>query len=360
MPEPLPLPVRVHPLLAAGRDAVLADRGAFVTVGGSGCEFPGLREALARPPDGRRRICLMDAVHRETGIEITGTVEIYGFGAGRTILEAAEHPEEASDRVFSVAPGGRLFLSGITVRGGRAQDRLRNGGGIANYGSLVIEDCALVENHASSGAGIWTAGQLELRRSLVAGNRTVPRPAAEEAAGIGCRGSGAGIKVDKPGSARIEDCLIAWNSSIRGGGGLHVSCETSISLENCTIFGNSAETRGGGIDLAGGSLVMDRCTIAGNTASGQGFAVYNRGRLSIAGCLLASEIGTAYFRAVNSGGEFGEGSLVLNTGNFCQSGNLPDAVTGDPGPLEPADHGGPVWIAAPDASSPARGFGARP
>lgn len=306
------------------------------------------------------RICLMDAVHRESGIVIRGRVELFGFGASETVLEAAARPEEAEDRVLRVEAGASLYLSGLTVRGGQPSDRLLNGGGIANYGSLVIEDCAVIDNRSSAGAGIWTAGPLEIRRSVIAANRTVMRPAADASAGVGCQGSGAGIKVDKPGRAVLEDCLIAGNDSRKGGGGLHVACETEVSLLRCTLYGNTARTRGGGIDLSGGTLVLDSCTLAGNVSAGKGFALYNRGRLHLSGCLLAGGPGAAYFRAVNAGGEFGTGILETNEGNFCQSGNVPGAASGDPGPLVLADNGGPVWTALPAPTSPALGFGAAP
>ena len=105
-------------------------------------------------------------------------------------------------------------------------------------------------------------------------------------------------------------------------------------------------------------MILERCTVAGNTSTGKGFGIHNRGRLSLSGCLLASEYGTAYYLAMNSGGEFGSGSLVLNEKNYCQSGNLPGAAGGDPGSLAPADNGGSVWTVLPDPASPARGFGA--
>lgn len=357
-PAPFPLPGGVHPSLAGGRAALLAAPGGFLTVGSGNCRFPTLKAALDASTGGVVRICLMDAVHRESGIVIRGSVEIYGFGASGTVLEAAAHPEEAGDRVLKVEEGASLYLSGLTVRGGRPSDRLRNGGGIANYGRLVIEDCAVIENQSSAGAGIWTAGPLEIRRSVIAAKSTVIRPAADASAAVGCQGSGAGLKVDKPGRAILEDCLIAGNDSRKGGGGLHVACETEVRLLRCTLYGNSARTRGGGIDLSGGTLFLDRCTLAGNVSAGKGFALYNRGRLYLSGCLLAGGPGAAYYEAVNSGGEFGTGKLETNEGTFCQSGNIPGAASGDPGPLVLADNGGPLWSVLPEPGSPARDFGA--
>ena len=105
MPDPLPLPDMIHPLLARGRAAILASPGELVTIGQSGCRYPTIRAALEAAPGGNARICLMDAVHREGGIVIKGEVEILGFGAVGTCLEAAGRAEDATDRVIRVEEG---------------------------------------------------------------------------------------------------------------------------------------------------------------------------------------------------------------------------------------------------------------
>jgi hypothetical protein len=357
-PPRLPLPRRVPDIVAGGPISVMDHPELFVTVGGQGCEYRSIGEALARPPDGRTRICVMDRVHRECGIRIEGEAEIYGFGAAATTIEGADGAENAGAHVIEVMPGSNVLLAGLTIRAGNNREGLRFGGGIVNRGSLVVEDCAVVENIATAGAGIWSSNRLEMRRSLVAANRVIHRPAAEESAGIGCRGSGGGMKIDATSSVLMEDCLVAWNASIKGGAGIHVSCETEARLSNCTVFGNSAGGRGAGIELAGGRLTLEGCTIAGNEGLDRGRALFNRGLLSITGCLLASEYGAAYFLARDGGGDVGTGTLVKNEGNFCQSGGLPGAGTGAPGRLVLADNGGPTWTALPEADSPARGYGA--
>lgn len=357
-PASLPLPCRSDPALRGDPAYVLAHRESFVTVGREGCEFPSLAEALARDPDGRTTLCVMDPVHREGGVKLGGKVEILGFGAAATMVEAAARPEDAVACVFEILPGSRVLLSGITIRGGNNTEGMRFGGGIVNNGDLTIEDCAVVENIATAGAGVWSTGPLRIRRSLVAANRIIHRPAAEEAAAIGCRGAGSGLKIDAGCLALMEDCLVAWNSSIKGGAGMHVSCEAEARLSGCVIYGNVAGGRGGGIELAGGRLSLDRCTIAGNEANGGGKALFNRGLLSITGSLVASEHPTAYLRATDGGGDIGIGTLLVNEANYCQSGGLPGAATGEPGALRLGDSGGAAWTLLPEPGSPARGYGA--
>ena len=243
-PPRLPLPRGVPEALAGGPAYVMGHPELFVTVGGEGCDYRSIAEALARPPDGRARICVMDRVHRECGIRIEGEAEILGFGAAATTIEGADIPENAGAHIIEVMPGARVLLAGLTIRAGNNREGLRFGGGIVNRGNLVVEDCAVVENIATAGAGIWSSSRLEMRRTLVAANRVIHRPAAEESAAIGCRGAGGGMKIDAVSSVAMEDCLVAWNSSIKGGAGIHVSCETQARLSDCTVFGNSAGGRG--------------------------------------------------------------------------------------------------------------------
>ena len=82
--------------------------------------------------------------------EITGTVEIDGFISGLlwkaygvTISGAGEH------RVFQVARGGDLRVSGITISDGRAD----SGAGIMNHGRLVAEGVTLLFNQADDAGG---------------------------------------------------------------------------------------------------------------------------------------------------------------------------------------------------------------
>ncbi len=353
---PLPSPPLDPAEAAARRAAILAAPGGYKIVG-AGREFPTIRAALAAPDDGRRIICVMDAVHREAGIRVSGIVTIIGFGAGETVLEAAASAEEATDRVLEVAAGGQAYVRGLTLRGGRITAVPRRGGGVANSGELLMEDCAIVENRATYGVGVWTEGKLTLRRCVIARNKGLKRPPADQYAGVDCGGGGAGLRIEKGGQALVENSLIAFNEAVSAGGGLHVSCEGRARLVDSVLFGNVAAGRGGGVDLAGGILELERCGIAGNRAREKGQALFNRGKLSLRACLLAAEAGGAYFLGEDKGGEFGVGELLANEANYCQSGPLAGAAGGDPGPLRLVEPRPGRWSLALGKASPAAGFG---
>jgi hypothetical protein len=97
-----------------------------------------------------------------------------------------------SDRVFEVAAGVTVTLSGLTIEGGDGRyggfDPQLNdglGGGILNWGTLMVKDCILTGNRntigtaaTDLGGAIYNAGTLTLSGS------TVTRNYAGEGAGI--------------------------------------------------------------------------------------------------------------------------------------------------------------------------------
>ena len=72
-------------------------------------------------------------------------------------------------RVFEVAPGGLLRISGITVANGRAD----SGAGILNHGRLIIEGVTLLENHATEAGGAFAnqGGEAFMINSTAYANR---------------------------------------------------------------------------------------------------------------------------------------------------------------------------------------------
>ncbi|MDP3178754.1 MAG: right-handed parallel beta-helix repeat-containing protein [Spirochaetaceae bacterium] len=341
--------------LAARKAAILGDPKRYATVGASGCEFISISAALLSLGANPRIIVVLDQVHIESGIVIDRDATIAGLGATSTTVEAAIEPEDAEDRVFLVKRGARAAISGLTIRGGKIADVPRRGGGVANSGELVLEDCAIVDNLSTYGCGVWTEGRLVMRRCAVVGNRGLKRPIEDELRAIDCGGKGAGMRVEKGGDALLEDCLIAYNQSVSAGGALHVSCEARAELRNCTLYANVAKGRGGAIDLAGGVLSLVGCTIASNTSTGPGAGIYNRGKLSAVGCLFAGQGRRDYFLGEDGGGDQGRGSLVLNLGNFSESGSLPDSAAGDAKLGVLARNGGPLPTCALEPGSPALG-----
>jgi hypothetical protein len=58
--------------------------------------------------------------------------------------------------IVTIAAGVHAYVRGVTVRGGKVTDVPRRGGDDSNSGDLVMEDCAVIENLATYGVGVWT------------------------------------------------------------------------------------------------------------------------------------------------------------------------------------------------------------
>jgi CSLREA domain-containing protein len=102
-------------------------------------------------------------------LAISSSMEIVGAGAKRTIVDGSS----AIHRVFLVN-GGPVTLRGLTVRGGDAQV----GGGLyIDTGSTVeISDARVVNNHAFTGGGgllVGTGATVEVRRTTIQANDAI-------------------------------------------------------------------------------------------------------------------------------------------------------------------------------------------
>jgi hypothetical protein len=262
-------------------------------------------------------------------LSIKRDAALIGFGARDSIIEGAATPGEAGGSVIRVEAGVRVYISGVTIRAGKVVDVPRRGGGVSNSGSLVMEDCAIIENQATYGVGVWTEGHLEMHRCVIAGNHSLRRPQADEYKAVDCGEKGGGLRVEQNGYAVLDSCLIAYNEAGDAGGAIHVSCGGAARLVECTLHGNTARKRGGAIDLAGGEIELMHCTITGNSSGAMG-AIFHRGRMSMVDCLLAENgAGKAYYLATDKGGEYGKGIFDQNEGNFDDSGSLPLSRSGN-------------------------------
>lgn len=324
---------------------------AEITVGAAGCDVTRLQEAVRLAEPGRNVIVLMDPVHTEAGIVVDRDVSIRGFGAGKTVLQAAAGPQEAEDRVLVIQEGVRATVSSLTIRHGNPREPLRCGGGVQNFGDLVLEDCVVCDNAAVYGVGIWNRGRLLMRRCTVSGNQGLRRTTAEVKSAEGCTGSGAGIKNEPHAELSCEDCTIWGNSAQRRGGGLFVSCESTARLVNCTVSGNRSVYEGGGIHVRGDAELV-HCTIAFNQSSRQGGGIFNIGRLDLVCCLVAGNRVGDFVSGVGAG-IYGEGRLERNEHNLVADGSLEGCLAGD-ALLEPlAANGGTTATHALQSGSPA-------
>jgi hypothetical protein len=108
-------------------------------------------------------------------LDISGNVTIVGDGAGASIIDASGFGTTNRDRVFDVLGSANLTLSRLTLTGGHTRTAAGKHGGaiqVANTGTLVLDQSALVNNKTESGGnggGIYFAasGSGTILRSVI-------------------------------------------------------------------------------------------------------------------------------------------------------------------------------------------------
>jgi hypothetical protein len=245
-------------------------------------------------------------------------------------------------RVFYIAPGNTVTISGLTITNGRATAGYPDnvGAGIDNeFASLSVNNCTVSGNIASyGGGGIFNDG-----------------------AGIFNKGT----DHDEGALAvlQISNSTISGNSGGYGGGIMNYEQIGSVmlTLSNSTISGNSAQQGGGIANFnEGGSATVDitNTTFSGNSAQ-QGGSIWNY--TNIAGGDATVVLASTILKAGATGGNiYNESSTVTSLGYNLSSDNgggylhgPGDQINRDPmlGPLQ--DNGGPTFTHALLPGSPA-------
>ena len=214
--------------------------------------------------------------------------------------------------------GGGIFNAGdLTLRRSMiAQNEASGGGGISNSASLAVIDCVLGENGATYGGGVYSRpGVLSVMGSTLANNWG--------------RFDGGAIYA-RTGELSIGNCTI-WDNASDDGGGIYQE-EGSLHVFNSTVWGNLA-SRGGGIYSDKGDLLLSNCTIAHNGAL-KGGGVYHYtfwGDVSIVinNTILAANCSTCGNDFNNSG----RGYVYSNHSLFGSLSNSDSIVHGENGTL---------------------------
>lgn len=261
-----------------------------------------------------------------TGMTLRGT------GAAQTVINGSQ-----LDRVLQVHPGVMVVVDGVTIRTGLAAkgadhelygDDGQNGGGIANAGTLILQNSVVSGNqagaggrgltedsdaleqggHGGDGGGIFNSGVLVLQHSKVLGN-SAGAPGFSGCTTPARGGQGGGIF--NSGDLVITDSLVQGN--VTGNGGSSFCPPTSFS---------GSGGIGGGI-YNSGSLTLRASTVANNQTSG-GYPGGNGGGLLNIG--IAS-LTNATFSANQTGGggsavshyiwpaRGGDGGAIYNSGS---------------------------------------------
>lgn len=205
-------------------------------------------------------------------LDLRDDVTIVGASADTTMIRGL------SDRVFHVQNNATARFVGVTITLGAGTG---DGAGVfvAGGSTAVISESVISGNGTSgSGGGIANDGTIWLDQVLISGNGST------EAAGI-----------ENPGTAYVFNSLVEGNGASSTGGGIQSKDGTSIlELVNVTISGNSAST-GGGANLAN-QAILRNVTIFGN---GQGIVV-SGGTVSISNSIIYSNSTHDVFGTVNS------------------------------------------------------------
>ena len=195
------------------------------------------------------------------------TLDLCGHTLSRGLTEAKD-----DGFVIEVKSGGTLTMrdsssSGGKITGGYA----KNGGGVCNSGTLVIESGAVAENLASEqGGGVYNSGTLQMTGGAI-----------RENAGA----NGGGIYNAEGGTVTLSGAaLISTNKTTKECGGNVATCGTLTVSEQAEISDGYAYTDGGGVWIgANGVCTVTGGAVTGNNAGRAGSGVCVRGTLRVRG-----------------------------------------------------------------------------
>lgn len=182
-----------------------------------------------------------------------------------------------------------VTLSGMTITNGLAlaPSGIFSGGGVSSlFGSLVLDDVAIIDNHAVAsgdqafaiGGGVFVEqGDLTVRHSVISDNSAEAVGDTGQAIGGGV-GTTLALEIDIADSTIDQNTVTATgpgNGSVSGGG--FGGSANTIQITRSTVSNNAAATNvsgpgsgsayGGGINAFAGSLVLASSTVDHNAAS---------------------------------------------------------------------------------------------
>ncbi len=201
-------------------------------------------------------------------IEITRNITIDGPGASQLTVQRSTASGTHAFRIFTTAGNsqpGSITIAGLTIANGNDPEI---GGGIFNYArTLTIARCIISGNSATSGGGIYCAGNYGYGPTVNVIDSTISGNSSTTGGGVFVRSGG--FYGYHGGALSITNSTISGNVATSSGGGIHNS--GGLAVINCTISGNSASLGGGIRDEHGfiprGPSVVTNSTISGNSAS---------------------------------------------------------------------------------------------
>jgi hypothetical protein len=309
-----------------------------------------LRDALAIANDGDTiTFAVTGTITLSSGELLAGhSITISGPGAASLTVNG-----NANSRVFHVASGTFVTISGLTITKGNAFGSFPDdsGAGIYNdHATATLNNCTISRNSAYTfGGGIFND-----HATLTVNGCTLKGNFADNTGGglysDGSNGSASASVVDtilaknsafsggaiynngNAGTATLEvsTSVLTANSVIADGGAIY-NDHASVTLTDCTISGNSADGNGGGgiFNLADnqgtGTIEISSSTLSGNSSNFNGGAVYSMGDnfgtgdVQILNSTLSGNSAVNFGGAVYNRGTFGTAILQIENSTFADN-----------------------------------------
>lgn len=252
-------------------------------------------------------------------IGVTGTISLAGVlpdlrtniiiqGVGGKVTVRRDTGGEY--RIFTVASGATIVLSGLTVSNGL--DEYQAGGGIYNGGTLSVYQATISGNAGTQGGGIYNTGTLTVTESTLSGND--------------CFDIGGGI-YNKSGTVTVNASTLSGNDGPDGGGGIYNQSGT-VSVIASTLSENIvAIIGGGGIYNQSGTVTVTASTLSGNNVwwIGQGGGIFNQsGAVTVSNSTLSGNSAEEH----GGGGIYNQSGLVTVTNSTLSNNHAPDGGAG--------------------------------
>jgi hypothetical protein len=200
-----------------------------------------LRQALADAVDG-------DTINFDSSLNgqritlttgdllVNKNVTISGPGANSLAVDANH-----ASRVFYIASGKTVTISGLTITNGSATTYYFGGGIYNDHADLTVSNCTISGNSADQGVG---GGIFNDQGTLTVSSSTLSGNSSWYGGGISNNWFGGGSA-----TVTIANSTLSGNSASYGGGIYNE--DGTLTLSNSTVSGNSAEYGGGGIENGG-------------------------------------------------------------------------------------------------------------
>ncbi len=240
-------------------------------------------------------------------------------------------------RVLFIDENSHVTIEGLTVshgykttEGDPGYDTDAGGGGIANWGELMLSDVKIDSNNAYAASGIVNWHIMEMDHCVVSNNLKSGIFNKGECVisytdiinNLG-EGSGAGVYNDK--NLTLSRCLIDNNSCGFGeGGGIYNRNSGNCTITDSTITNNYALFEGGGVQNRG-EMIIRRCIVDNNTTDFSGGGINSLyGTITIINSTITGNQGSGHGSGMNNG--YGSDAVLINV---TVTDNRNVNVTGD-------------------------------